>query len=191
MKKIFLTIIIFLITFNFQNLTKADDIRDFQIEGFSIGDSLLDYYKESEIKNKNKNFYPKSKKIYMIEFYDNFKLFDAVAFHLQKNDENYIIESIKGVIFFDKNIKKCRKKMTKIELDVSNSLNIKKNLYEERKYPDKRGTAYITEFKLNNDKLRIWCVNFVKKHEKLGSRDNLALSIEPYEFSKWLSEEAW
>ena len=191
MKKIFLIITIFLITFNFQSLTKADDIRDFQIEGISIGDSLLDYYNESEIKNKNKNFYPKSKKIYMIEFYDNFKSYDAVAFHLQKNDKKYIIESIKGVIFFDKNIKKCKKKMTKIELDVSNSLNIKKNLYEEREYPDKRGTAYITEFKLNKDKLRIWCVDFVKKQEKLGSRDNLAISIESYKFSKWLREEAW
>ena len=119
-------LLILILTLSFQTLLNADDIRDFQIEGISIGDSLLDYYKESEIKNKNKNFYPKSKKIYMIEFYDNFKLYDAVAFHLQKNDENYIIESIKGVIFFDKNIKKCRKKMTKIELDVSNFLNIKK-----------------------------------------------------------------
>ena len=157
----------------------------------SIGDSLLNYYSEKEIKNQKKNFYPKSKKIYMIEFFDNLKSYDAVAFHLQKDDKEYKIESIKGVIFFDKNIKKCRKKMTKIELDVSNSLNIEKNLYEEREYPDKRGKAYIAEFKLNKDRIRIWCVNFFKKQEKLGSRDNLALSIEPYKFSKWLKEEAW
>ena len=38
---------------------KADDIRDFQIEGMSVGDSLLDYLPKSEIK---KNFYPNSKK---------------------------------------------------------------------------------------------------------------------------------
>ena len=40
--------------------------------------------------------------------------------------------------------------------------------------------------KVSNDRLRIWCVNFFNKAEKLGSVDNLALSIEPYDFSKWL-----
>ena len=29
--------------------SQADDIRDFQIEGMSIGDSLLDYYSEKFI----------------------------------------------------------------------------------------------------------------------------------------------
>ena len=31
----------------------ADDIKDFEIEGMSIGDSLLDYFSEEEIKKKN------------------------------------------------------------------------------------------------------------------------------------------
>ena len=43
-------LLILILTFSFQSLTKADDIRDFEIEGMSIGDSLLDYF--SEI-NKN------------------------------------------------------------------------------------------------------------------------------------------
>jgi len=34
---------------SFQSLSKADDISDFQIEGISIGDSLLDHFKENEI----------------------------------------------------------------------------------------------------------------------------------------------
>ena len=45
-------ILILILTFNFQNLTKADDIRDFEIEVMSVGDSLLDYISENEIKNK-------------------------------------------------------------------------------------------------------------------------------------------
>ena len=47
--KIFLTVI-FLI-FNLQSWTKADDIRDFEIEGMSIGDSLLDYYSKEKLTN--------------------------------------------------------------------------------------------------------------------------------------------
>ena len=44
-------LIIIFLTFSFHNITKADDIRDFEIEGMSIGDSLLDYFSENEIKN--------------------------------------------------------------------------------------------------------------------------------------------
>ena len=47
MKKLLLIIIL---TLSFQSLTKADDIRDFQIEGISVGDSLLDYMTNVEIK---------------------------------------------------------------------------------------------------------------------------------------------
>ena len=32
--------------------SKADDIQDFQIEGISVGDSLLDYFSEEEINKK-------------------------------------------------------------------------------------------------------------------------------------------
>ena len=37
-------LLILILTLSFQTLTKADDIRDFEIEGMSIGDSLLDFF---------------------------------------------------------------------------------------------------------------------------------------------------
>ena len=52
MIKRFLIILILII--NLPNLSFADDIRDFQIEGMSIGDSLLDYFSEEEIKTNIK-----------------------------------------------------------------------------------------------------------------------------------------
>mgnify|MGYP006875000944 CR=1 FL=1 len=42
-------LLILILTFSFQTLTKADDIRDFQIEGMSLGDSALDFATKSEI----------------------------------------------------------------------------------------------------------------------------------------------
>ena len=45
-------LLILILTFSFQALVKADDIRDFEVEGISIGDSLLNYYSKKEIKNK-------------------------------------------------------------------------------------------------------------------------------------------
>ena len=43
-------IIIFILILSFQSWSKADDIRDFQIEGMSVGDSLLDYYPKNKLK---------------------------------------------------------------------------------------------------------------------------------------------
>ena len=49
-------LLILILTFSFQSLSKADDIRDFQIEDMSIGDSALDYFSKKDIK-KNSRFY--------------------------------------------------------------------------------------------------------------------------------------
>ena len=38
-----------------QTLVEADDIRDFEIEGISIGDSLLKYYNLDQINNFFRN----------------------------------------------------------------------------------------------------------------------------------------
>ena len=50
MKK--LCIYLFIVLFSLQTPSQADDIRDFEIEGMSIGDSLLDYFTKEYIKNK-------------------------------------------------------------------------------------------------------------------------------------------
>ena len=46
--RVFIAVLVLLLSL--QSFTKADDIRDFQIEGMSIGDSALDYLSEKEIK---------------------------------------------------------------------------------------------------------------------------------------------
>ena len=107
MKKLLLILIL---TLSFQSWSKADDIRDFEIEGMSIGDSLLDFYKIDKINSAPKAYYPNSKKQYLTEFFDNLKTYDAVAVHVEENDKQFKITSIKGVIFFNKKIKKCKKK---------------------------------------------------------------------------------
>ena len=46
--RVFIAVLVLI--FSFQSWTKADDIRDFEIEGMSIGDSLLDYHSKEIIK---------------------------------------------------------------------------------------------------------------------------------------------
>ena len=51
--KVFLSILI--IIFSLQSWAKSDDIKEFSIEGYSIGESLLDYFNDDQI---NKFKYP-------------------------------------------------------------------------------------------------------------------------------------
>ena len=45
----FITVLVLI--FSLQSFTKADDISDFEIEGMSLGESLLDFFSEEEILN--------------------------------------------------------------------------------------------------------------------------------------------
>ena len=57
-------LLILILTFGFQSLTKADDISDFEIEGISIGDSLLDLFTKKEIVSKLINLFNKKSDTY-------------------------------------------------------------------------------------------------------------------------------
>ena len=103
--RVFLTVIILI--FSLQSWTKAEDIRDLEIEGMSIGDSLLDYLTEEKIKKLKKKFYPKSKKYYRFEYEQGYEIYDAVTFHIKKDDKKYIIRSITGILDFPEKFKEC------------------------------------------------------------------------------------
>ena len=56
-------LLILILTLSFQSSTKADDIRDFEIEGISIGDSALIYFSEKLIKKNSRSPYKDKKEI--------------------------------------------------------------------------------------------------------------------------------
>ena len=64
-------ILIFFIIFFFNFSVFADDIKDFDIDGISIGESLLNHSSKNLIESKNKNLYPNSDEYYAIEFNSN------------------------------------------------------------------------------------------------------------------------
>ena len=45
--KVFLSVLVLI--FSLESLTKADDISEFEIDGISVGDSLLNHYSKNEI----------------------------------------------------------------------------------------------------------------------------------------------
>ena len=104
MKRLFLILIL---TFSFQSLSKADDIGDFEIEGISIGDSLLDYLSEDEINNSRRN-YGSNLKYYVVGISKNIEIYETIDIYLKSGDKSYEIKSIGAYIFMNK---KKRKKI--------------------------------------------------------------------------------
>ena len=88
-------LLILILTLSFQTLTKADDIRDFQIEGMSIGDSALNFFTKDKIKKNKKNWY-KDKKFYGVEFKIKSEKFDHLQLHFKTGDQKYIIHAVGG-----------------------------------------------------------------------------------------------
>lgn len=129
MKRLLLIIIL---TLSFQLVTKADDVSDFEIEGMSIGDSLLDFMKEDliihEINNKDYSFYYNKDfvSISTWEIRDKFKSYDDVGVILKIGDNQYKIHGLMGTLYMDKksDIKECYKKQDEIVKNVKSSLNL-------------------------------------------------------------------
>ena len=112
-------ILIIILIFGFQSWTKADDITDFEIEGMSIGDSLLDYFSEKEInKAKSSSQYPNDKFIiYYLEELKPLKNYDWVSITTKKNEKSYIVTNIGGAISYKK-LDKCLELQKEIQKDV-------------------------------------------------------------------------
>ena len=109
MRALIITTIVLI--FSLQSWTKADDISDFQIEGISIGDSLLDIFTKNEIDSIEPTYYPNSKKFHDLPIVSSiFKNYDQITFGLKTDDERYIIYSIAGQLYYENNFRGCMKK---------------------------------------------------------------------------------
>ena len=110
-----LILIMLVLIFSPQSMTKADNIRNFQIEEMSIGDSLLKYMNIDEIKKaeENKNNYPNSN--YIVIFYNNnSEIYDNVQITYDSTNKSYIIEALTGSVEYAHNYQNCKIKKKEI-----------------------------------------------------------------------------
>ena len=141
MKKILCTSIVFFLLLI--NLVKADDISDFEIEGMSIGDSLLEYFDESVILNNprydhtNTNW--NNDEMFQLRTYEKGP-YTEIMFALKKNDKKYIIYSIGGLVRMDNNISKCYEDMRSVALEL------------EELFPDRSYNACVKQAKYLRDR---------------------------------------
>ena len=188
-------LLILILTLSFQSWTKADDIKDFEIEGMSIGDSLLDYINLKTINNE-KFFNYDSEEMYSLYLYKNLELYDELEINFQNDDNEYRIVAISGVTIL--NINDCLKKkkivVKSLKLDfatkpenythiydnnyIEGSSNLSTSLNSESK-------AYITQWTFaSGDKVRVWCSEWGNDVKKLLKWNN-ELHVKIQE-KKWM-----
>ena len=186
--KIILAILVLI--FSLQSYTKADDIRDFEIEGMSIGDSLLDFFNKNQIDNFLNYDEGTDLKFRISEFSEtsNFKIsdYDAMQVYYKPNDKNYIISGIRGALFCNSK-SQCINQHTKIINDLKNSFSDFKNSRSEKfKHPDDTSGKSTVELLFLNLNKGYITVRYTNWSDKMDFSDNVDVEIGTTEVEKWL-----
>jgi len=166
--------------------SQADDIRDFQIEGMSLGDSLLDYYSKEEINNATDESYKDKLFITKTMWSKNSNFYDAFQLTYKNSDKKKNLHSVVGVKSFPNNIKKCKKKMEEIvsELSLLFPLATKKDW---GKYDMSEGHYFPVTFDFkDSSRAMAACFDWNKKS---GIQDNLKVSLYTAEYRKYLTKQ--
>ena len=189
-----LSLYLFLILFTLPTPSQADDIRDFQIEGISVGDSLLDYFKEEEIKKAQKNSYDYSNKF--IDFWVPAKIknkndYDRVSIVNKKYDSKYIIYGVTASKNLTNNFEICLQLKKEVVDELSSMfVNAKKKNTGKEKHPaDKTGKsfAYSTIFYIGDGYVKIACFDFYDNNPD-NWFDEFRVDIVTEEFGNFLKK---
>jgi len=191
MKKLSLYIFLVLI---WCNVGFADDISKYQIEGISIGDSLLDHLSKEEIITEieiNKPTYNYlNDEFGEVYLRGNFDTYDRLSFLVKPKDKHYTIYSIAGGISYDDKLEECFAKQKEIEKEFSSTYkNAKKRKYSLKFDWDPTGESvtHNIDFTFDSgDFIEINCTKY-KKSLKIENNweDALQVTVNKKEISDW------
>ncbi len=185
--------------FIFQSFAHADDISDFEIEGMSVGDSLLEYMEEDkiikEINNDSISYYYKNDYVTIStwDIRENFKIYDDVGIVLKINDSKYEVYALEGTLYMEKksDINQCYEKQNKITNDLKNSFefNFDPEIYflPKNKLKSHNVSTKIIDFELNSGGvIRTICFEIKPGVRKNSDRNLLYVVVNSSTFWKYL-----
>jgi hypothetical protein len=183
-------LLLFFLIFTNQSWIKADDIKDFQIEGMSLYDSALNYFSKSKIKNSEEDYFKDKKYTTATITSSKFEVYQQVQITYKSNDDKFVLIDINGII--DKNYQDCLNEIEIISKDFEKLFpNAKKSdLYTFPHWQDKSGNSKVSDMLWtfsNGDLIILACYNwnsaFGKKNRYV---DELRISIGSKEFDDYL-----
>ncbi len=179
---------------SFHAWAKADDISEYEIEGISIGDNLLDHFKKEYIDKLPRENYPKSNKFYVVDGnFSKSELYDGFQVALKNND--YTVYGITAGIFF-KTMTNCLPHKDKVEKEISSLFNSTEKFSSEGKHDaDPNGNSYMyqTQFAFKNGGLiAIECLDWSDEiSNKYNWTDNFSISFYSKEYENFVRYEAY
>ena len=188
------SIIIFILMLFLQSNVKANDISEYQIEGISVGESLLNFMTEEEIINKRKSYY-KDKFVAILVRRNDLENYEYLQFVFKPNDKKYIIHSVEGHIDYPDNFQNCLKQRKIIDKELANSyLDIVEIVKQDNQTPnyDKTGKtkSFNTEYYLKDGHVRVSCTNYSDELTKnKGWYDDLKVVVNSQEFTEFLTKD--
>lgn len=171
--------------------SQAEDARDLQIEGISIGDNLTKYMSKEEIFKNEQGHYPKKSKFFETQLPFSKGNYDYILFHIKRNDKNFEIHLIRAASVVS-NLNECMSKK-KIVLAEMKSLipNVNFRQGKQKHYFYKNTTQNISQFEFKNgDLAKLECIIYDEKDEEIHGKliDVFDLSIGTSELFKWLEK---
>ena len=178
----------------FSSSVFAEDISDFEIEGISIGDSLLDYFSEEEIilKTDFEKEQGNNKEMAVIYFNNkgNFKNYRRLKVSYETKDKNYQIVSLTGFVDINKDIDKCIIKKEEISEELKNlfnNLKIQNTGWKEHSFDSySRTNSIIFYFPTKSEYrtfIRVICYDWSTTS---GYSDQLRVELVTSEYLEWL-----
>ena len=176
--------------------SRADDIRNFQIEGISIGDSLLDIATEKEInKAKASKQFPNDKFIiYYLKELKPLKNYDWVSVTTKKNEKNYIVTNIGGAISYKK-LDKCLELQKEIQKDVERlfkTIDKQENIYASQQDKTGNSKVYGVQYYLkpypSNESIAINCYHMT---DESMIEKSLKITVNSEEYAYFIINEAY
>ena len=191
-------LLILILTLSFQSWTKADDVSEFEIEGMSIGDSLLDYLSIDEIKRtidltKDHYNYLKEPLKYREAYKfnnSNFKTYKNTSFMFKGDDNNYKILFIRGMKDYINKMDLCLQKKIEISNEIEKIIsNFKKRESNFKSDIDTDGDSYFkqTIYTLKTgDEILVSCNDWDEKIRKKNKwTEGLSVVIQKKEIVEW------
>ena len=187
-------LILFLFLLGFVGNVFADDVSEFEIEGIKMGDSLLDYMSEEEIKiqlEENKYMFSHTdKKFIGIEVFGRSpEVFEYIVVTIKRTgDLNYKIYSVRGMFDYSNPVD-CLKKQKTIVKDLSKMFeNTKKDEWSRSPNVDSTGQSKITAVSFifkKGGSVSVLCHDYAK-HVDLPS--GLDVTVRNKELQQWLEK---